>query len=1116
MIMKLQKEVCQPCKKFISIGQPILECEKCTVAIHTKCHKTAEFCCDNGIWLCCICSGDVEKRYNPFPYQTYDSSDCTEKFYNNDHLSHDPILQSISNTLTSCKKYSVHEFKSLTDEIITSQINMVPVSSQPPSNMAQQPTKSTPVSLLFNNIDGNNTNFDQFLIELKRLDFNFLAIGLAETNTDEALKELYKIPLYNSSYQNTLTGKSKGSGVALYVHHSINTEPLENISFCNPDIESLFIKTTNTPETHIIGTIYRPPSGDLSNFLKSFELILSTVPKKGVHIMGDFNINLFNDTCKSKSQFEDIFFSNGFAPTNSIATHERINCKSSCIDNIFTNDIEKVTLSGAFIDKIGEHSLIFEISNSQISLPNTSEKHVINYNYSNANVTKFIDKLVENIDKIEPSEKFHEFSDLVHSTLDQTCKLEKPRLTKRTPLNNPWITEGLVIAISRKHELKNEWVKTITKKNQTGDQSLYQVFSDYRKLLKPIINSAKNLYFCGKILEHKENKKKTWEVINEIRGKSKNVLKPPIVINNEKIMNRRKIANEFNKYFNSIASSLNEAIDESTLNNSIFCSFEEFMTKRIQNTIFLEDCDENEILEIISELQNGKSSDIPIFVIKKAAHVFSFKLAEYFNILMKHGIFPDELKIGKVTPIYKKGNLEDIGNYRPVSTLPIFGKIFEKVIYTRLYKFAMSQNILHENQFGFRKTHSTCHAVNHSISIIEESIRQHRHMLGIFIDLSKAFDTIDHKILISKLDRYGIRGKANCLIQSYLMNRKQYTETLGEKSDKLMIQYGVPQGSVLGPLLFLLYINDISNCSELGKFVLFADDTNIFVDGTTIEEAYKNGNRLLSSLSKYMVLNKLHINMTKCCYIHFPPNNYKKTDSDMNINLLINNFPIKKVDKTKFLGVIIDEKLSWGPHTLNLKRTLNYATATLNRIMNNVPRYLLRELYYTLFESHLSYCISVWGDAAMCRLQPLWIAQKHCIRVLFGDREKFLNKFKTCARTRPIHEQNLDSAFFEKEHSKPLFKENTVLSLFNLYAYHCLMETFKILKFHYPIPLHSSYNISSRKKVTLILNFPSKNFTYRSSVLWNSVAPKLKINDYSENVSLIRSQLKKTIVRASA
>ena len=182
-------------------------------------------------------------------------------------------------------------------------------------------------------------------------------------------------------------------------------------------------------------------------------------------------------------------------------------------------------------------------------------------------------------------------------------------------------------------------------------------------------------------------------------------------------------------------------------------------------------------------------------------------------------------------------------------------------------------------------------------------MRRKSHVLGIFIDLSKAFDTIDHSTLLVKLDRYEIHGNANSLIKSYLSNRTQYTDVLGEKSNPLIIKYGVPQGSVLGPLLFLLYINDIANSSNLGTFVLFADDTNIFVEGHSIEDAYRKGNELLRSVKKYMLLNKLHINMSKCCYVHFKPKVRENALSENDLELSIDGFPIKKKQ---------DSKVSWS------------------------------------------------------------------------------------------------------------------------------------------------------------------------------------------------------------
>ena len=179
---------------------------------------------------------------------------------------------------------------------------------------------------------------------------------------------------------------------------------------------------------------------------------------------------------------------------------------------------------------------------------------------------------------------------------------------------------------------------------------------------------------------------------------------------------------------------------------------------------------------------------------------------------------------------------------------------------------------------------------------------------------------------------------------------------------------------------------------------------------------------------------------------------------------------------------------------------------------DSLPKHIHRELYYTLFESHLSYCISVWGGAAQCRITPLWTAQKQCIRVLFGNTEAYLDKFRTCVRCRPFGSQTLDGTFFEKEHTKPIFNQLSILSIHNLYTYHCFMEVFKILKLRTPISLHSKYNISKRKPTTLISSLPSNSFIYRSTFIWNTLAPKFKVYDYSVKISLIRTSLKKLLL----
>jgi hypothetical protein len=370
--------------------------------------------------------------------------------------------------------------------------------------------------------------------------------------------------------------------------------------------------------------------------------------------------------------------------------------------------------------------------------------------------------------------------------------------------------------------------------------------------------------------------------------------------------------------------------------------FTSFLKGDYGNSFYFSPVSEFEISSVISSLYCSKSAgpnSIPIYLLKILNNNISLCLSKIINDYFLHGIFPDKLKIAKVTPIFKKGSRTDKSNYRPISV------VFEKLVYKRVYNYLEYRNILNEFQFGFRANRSTSHALLSTIENLKESLDRGSFGVGLFIDFKKAFDTVNHYILLNKLEFYGFRGVVNKWFQSYLTGRNQYVSINGINSSLKAISCGVPQGSVLGPLLFLLYINDLPYCSNRLVFHLFADDTNIFFSSKNLDLIQTTLNIELKNVSQWLNANRLALNIEKTNFIVF--HSPKKKPHKV-LSICIDNQSIREATSVKYLGVLIDSTLSWRPHISELSKKIAKSVGIISKLRHYLNTDILISIYYSL------------------------------------------------------------------------------------------------------------------------------------------------------------------------
>ena len=544
----------------------------------------------------------------------------------------------------------------------------------------------------------------------------------------------------------------------------------------------------------------------------------------------------------------------------------------------------------------------------------------------------------------------------------------------------------------------------------------------------------------------------------------------------------------FNDYFVNIGHNLVSNLNDGNIGDDSLL----FMGERTLNSFVFYQTDCSEISHLIDSFKNKKTNinNIPVFVIKKVSPVICPMLAQLFNESIVYGKFPNKLKLGRVIPLHKSGSSTILKNYRPITTLSIFSKIFEKLVHVRMTSFIKENDIIKPNQFGFQKNKSTSDAILEFLENVYESFEENNYYLALYLDFSKAFDTISHDILLKKLDYIGFRGPIQSWIRSFLSGRSQYVEVGGSVSCSLPITIGVPQGSTLGPLFFILYINDMINSLTNMDIIHFADDSTLHVKFAKNSNISTMVNNELYSINNWLKVNKLCLNIDKTKYMIF---SIKEKPPD--INLSIGNIQIGRTNVHKFLGVFIDDKITFSDHISKLCSKLSSGIGMLRRLKSCVPRDVLKQLYYSFIYSHFTYAITSYQSAYQNQIKKL---------------DNLINRALKLTL-------NIDTI------TPVLLKEKRFMNLDMTVNYFCCINMYKILKtnshqfFKNKI---TSFQIEhehvTRATNLELIHLPiyrlskcKRSFLYRGLIFWN----KLPINTRNNpnNLSCFKSLLKQYI-----
>ncbi len=859
-----------------------------------------------------------------------------------------------------------------TDDQLIANVNMCNNSSTTPSKNHV----NTPPNVVFDNHEKglkvchlNAQSLIPCLDELKLWLKNnpYQIITLSETWLDGSVHDTeVNIPGYNIERKDR---NRHGGGVAVYVKDDIRYERRYDVE--KETNESIWLEIhLMYQKCMVIGSLYRPQTEGVDYFDVLSEIVDGVINEnKEVVLLGDLNCDFLKKNALT-NHMQNFMEMHNFTQLVKKATRITATSKT-LVDVILTTNsslcVDTNVIHHSFSDHGLIHTVILSKPRRSSCVTNKSVTKTFR-SFKDFNVDVFNDDL-EKVDwaindSIPVDTAWHMFVDKFTEVCDNHVPFKSIRFK-----NNlcPWL-ENRSDIFDVMHERDFHHNKAIHNKVANNDH--WVKYKELRNKVNKMMKEAKREYYTNKINDSAGDIKNMWKTLKELLPNKKgNVTTLPNTSEND-----IQLANEFNEHFTGIGAESGQDQHISFVEDTV-----------VHNKFKFTNITVDEIVDELNAIPQGKASgldNISSRLIRYAAKSIAPVLCQIFNMCLKQGNVPNDLKSARVIPLYKNGNQDDLSNYRPISILPICSKIMEKIVHKQLYKYFTDNNILYNGQSGFRRQHSTNTALIKTIDKWNVDIDNGNYIGAVFIDLSKAFDMVNHKILINKLSAIGVQGVECKWFKSYLSDRTQCVSINGAKSNPCNIISGVPQGSILGPLLFLLFINDMPEYVKHSTVDMYADDTLIYVSHTDVNVIEKCLNEDLESIAKWLDNNHMKANVSKTKVMLLgTPNKISKVNQ---INIVMNGTDVENVKSFKYLGITIDANLKWNEQVNNICRKVCNSLGIMRRIKPFVPRKSLITIYNTMILPHIDYAIIIWSNCSVSSIDKIQKLQNAAMRIILG------------------------------------------------------------------------------------------------------------------------------------